>query len=89
MRAIVEDSGAVLPVITWLQGEYTLSDLYLGVPATLGSQGVSEVIELPLAPIELAELRRAAMIVDARQNEMEETILRVSDRATGPSRRKR
>ena len=89
MRAIVEDSGAVLPVITWLQGEYGLSDLYLGVPAALGSEGVREVVELPLAPNELAELRRAAMIVDARQNEMEETILRVSDRATGPSRPKR
>ena len=33
VRAIVEDSGAVLPVITWLRGEYALSDLYLGVPA--------------------------------------------------------
>ena len=59
VRAIVEDSGAVLPVITWLQGEYGLSDLYLGVPAALGSEGVREVVELPLAPDELAELRRA------------------------------
>ena len=58
-------------------------------PAALGSGGVREVVELPLAPNELAELRRAAMIVDARQNEMEETILRVSVRATGPSRPKR
>ena len=89
VRAIVEDSGAVLPVITWLQGEYGLSDLYLGVPAALGSEGVREIVELPLAPDELTELRRAAMIVDARQNEIEETILRVSERATGPSRPKR
>ena len=89
VRAIVEDTGAVLPVITWLQGEYGLSDLYLGVPAALGSEGVREVVELPLAPTELAELRRTAMIVDARQNEIEETILRVSERATGPSRPRR
>ncbi len=89
VRAIVEDSGAVLPVITWVQGEYGLSDLYLGVPAALGSAGAREVVELPLAPNELADLRRAALVIDARQNEMEETILRISDRATGPSRPKR
>jgi malate dehydrogenase len=86
VRAVVEDSGQVLPVCTWLRGEYGLRDLYLGVPATLGREGVREVVELPLEDRELAELRRAARIVDARENEAEETIVAVAKRATGPSR---
>ena len=86
VQAIVEDSGAVLPVCAWLEGEYGLRDLYLGVPAALGSAGVRDVVELPLEPEELAELRRAGLIVDARQNEAEETIPRVTRRAAGPSR---
>jgi malate dehydrogenase len=86
VRAIVEGAGTVLPVCAWLDGEYGLRDLYLGVPAALGSEGVRNVVELPLATDELAELRRAALIVDARQNEAEETIVRVAGRAAGPSR---
>ena len=85
VRAIVQDSGQVLPVCTWLTGEYGLHDVYLGVPAVLGREGVREVVELPLEERELAELRRAALIVDARENEAEETILAVSRRAAGPS----
>jgi malate dehydrogenase len=87
VRAIAQDSGAVLPVCAWLQGEYGLHDVYLGVPAVLGRGGVREVVELPLERSELAAFRGAAMIVDARQNEAEETFLRASERAAGPSRR--
>ena len=86
MSAIVQDSGQVFPVCTWLTGEYGLHDVYLGVPAVLGREGVREVVELPLEDRELAELRRAARIVDARENEAEETILAASRRAAGPSR---
>ena len=86
VRAIVEDSGAVLPVCAWLTGEYGLNDVYLGVPAVLGRQGVREVIELQLDAVERANLHRAATIVDARENEAEETILVSTKRAAGPSR---
>ena len=85
VRAVAQDSGVVLPVCTWLRGEYGLRDLYLGVPAVVGRDGVREVIELPLDASELANLRRAALIVDARENEAEETIMATSKRATGPS----
>ena len=87
VRAIVEDAGTVLPVCAWLCGEYGLRDLYLGVPAVLGHEGVRDVVELPLDPRELAGLRRAAHIVDARQNEAEEMVAHTF-RATGPSRRR-
>jgi malate dehydrogenase len=86
VRAVAEDSGEVLPVCTWLCGEYGLRDVYLGVPAVIGREGVRGVVELALDDRELADLRRAARIVDARENEAEETILAASKRATGPSR---
>jgi malate dehydrogenase len=86
VRAVAQDSGAVLPVCTWLTGEYGLHDVYLGVPAVLGREGVREVVELQLDEREMASLRLAASIVDARENEAEETILTTSKRATGPSR---
>ena len=87
VRAIVQDSGVVLPVCAWLMGEYGLRDVYVGVPVVLGREGVRDVVELPLDEGELAALRRAARIVDARQNEAEETILAASTRATGRSAR--
>ena len=39
-RAVAEDSGAVMPVCAWLEGEYGISGVYLGVTAELGSRGV-------------------------------------------------
>jgi len=86
VRAIAQDSGTVLPVCAWLQGEYGLRDVYLGVPAVLGREGVRQVVELQLDDQERANLRRAAHAVDARQNEAEEMILASTKRATGPSR---
>ena len=86
VRAIVRDDGEVLPVCAWLTGEYGLSDLYFGVPAVLGREGVREVVELPLTEIEQALVYRAACIADERQNEIEETVAHITARATGPSR---
>jgi malate dehydrogenase len=43
--------------------------VYLGVPARIGREGVREIVELPLAPAELAALRAAAAEVGARQQE--------------------
>jgi malate dehydrogenase len=84
--AIARDSGAVLPVCAWLTGEYGVSDLYFGVPAVLGRDGVREVIELPLTEAEQELVYRAACIADERQNEIEEAVADTAARATGPSR---
>lgn len=48
VEAIVKDQKRVFPVCTWLQGEYGISDLYLGVPVKLGKNGIEEIIELQL-----------------------------------------
>ncbi len=49
VEAILKDSGRVLPCAAWLTGEYDLSDLFIGIPARLGRNGIEEVIEVNLA----------------------------------------
>ena len=44
-RAVAEDSGAVLPVCAWVDGEYGISGVYLGVEAEIGVTGVRRVVE--------------------------------------------
>jgi len=66
-RAIAEDSGDVWPVCAWVDGEYGISGVYLGVLAKLGAEGVQEVLETPLTDAELASLREAAEAVRAKQ----------------------
>lgn len=48
VEGIVKDSGRVLPCAVWLNGEYGLSDLFIGVPARLGRNGVEEIVEVDL-----------------------------------------
>lgn len=59
-EAILKDKKRLLPVAAYLNGEYGLRDLYLGVPVILGSRGVERVVELPLTPEEQAALGRSA-----------------------------
>jgi malate dehydrogenase len=66
-RAVAEDSGAVLPVCAWVDGEYGISGVYLGVEAEIGAAGVRAVVERDLADQELAALREAAEAVRAKQ----------------------
>jgi malate dehydrogenase len=66
-RAVAEDSGAVIPACAWVDGEFGISGVYLGVEAELGAQGVRRVVETPLTESELAELRQAAEAVRAKQ----------------------
>lgn len=47
-EAIVRDQKRVFPVCTWLNGEYGLKDIYLGVPVILGKNGIERIIELDL-----------------------------------------
>lgn len=60
VKAIVEDSGEVLPVCAWATGQYGISDVYVGVPAKLGRSGIQEIVELDLNEDELTQLRAAA-----------------------------
>ena len=66
-RAVMEDSGAVMPVCAWVDGEYGISGVYLGVEAEIGREGVKRVVEGDLSETELAGLREAAEAVRAKQ----------------------
>ena len=66
-RAIATDSGEVWPVCAWVDGEYGISGVYLGVQAELGATGVRSVVQTPLRDDELASLREAAEAVRAKQ----------------------
>ena len=56
-----------MPVCAWVEGQYGIKDVYLGVPARIGREGVKEIVELPLAEEELEALRTAAEAVRAKQ----------------------
>jgi malate dehydrogenase len=66
-RAVKEDSGAVLPVCAWVDGEYGISGVYLGVEAEIGAGGVTRIVERDLTDTELAALKEAAEAVRAKQ----------------------
>ncbi len=60
VEAIVKGTKKPVPVSSWLDGEYGLKGLFLGVPCMLGPHGVEKVVELPLDKEELAALHRSA-----------------------------
>ena len=66
-KAVAEDSGVVLPVCAWVDGEYGISGVYLGVEAEIGASGVKRVVETELTDAELAGLKDAAEAVRAKQ----------------------
>jgi malate dehydrogenase len=67
VEAVLGDTGEVMPVCAWVEGQYGIADVYLGVPARLGRPGVREIVELPLTETELANLRDAAEAVRSKQ----------------------
>jgi malate dehydrogenase len=67
VRAVALDSGDVLPVCAWVDGEYGISGVYLGVEAEIGAGGVKKVVERDLTDAEKAALVEAADAVRAKQ----------------------
>jgi malate dehydrogenase len=70
-KAVIEDSGAVMPVCAWVDGEYGISGVYLGVEAEIGRSGVKKVVETKLTDSELAGLKEAAEAVRAKQADVQ------------------
>jgi len=58
--AILLDQKRILPCAAYLQGEYGIEDVFVGVPVKLGASGVEEVVELNLQSDELEDLRNSA-----------------------------
>ena len=63
VEAIVKDEKRIYPCCAWLQGEYGLKDIYLGVPVKLGKKGIEEIITLNLDAAEMALLNASAASV--------------------------
>ncbi len=59
-EAILFDKKHILPCAVWLQGEYGLNDVYVGVPAKLGAKGLEQIIQLKLTLEEQAALQKSA-----------------------------
>jgi len=71
-KAVHEDSGAVMPVCAWVDGEYGLSGAYLGVEAELGKEGVRKVVETPMTDDEKALLEQAYEAVKTKQADVKD-----------------
>ena len=59
-EAIVRDEDTILPVSTLLTGEYGLYDICLSLPSVVGTNGIHQVLEIPLDASEMKLLRRSA-----------------------------
>ena len=70
VKSIVNDSDEIFPVCAWLEGQYGIDDVYLGVPAKLGKDGVTEVIEFELTEPEKNALIDASNAVKAKVEEL-------------------
>jgi malate dehydrogenase len=58
--AVLKDKKKILPCAAYLQGEYGMQDVYLGVPVKLGRRGVEEIVEIRLLDEEKAALAKSA-----------------------------
>ncbi|MDO8941649.1 MAG: malate dehydrogenase, partial [Desulfobacterales bacterium] len=62
-ESILKDKKKVLPCAAYLEGEYGIRDLFIGVPVKLGTKGIEQVIEIQLTPEENAALQKSAAAV--------------------------
>lgn len=58
--SIILDKKMVMPCAAYLQGEYGIDGLYVGVPVKLGSKGIEEIVEIELTPKEKELLQKSA-----------------------------
>jgi len=71
--AYLNDRKAILPCAAWLEGEYGLRDLYVGVPVQIGAGGVERVLEIKLTP----EEKKALDVSASHVKELVEAMGRV------------
>jgi len=63
VESILKDKKMILPCATYLEGEYGISGLYVGVPVKLGSRGIEDIIQINLTTEERAALQKSAAAV--------------------------
>jgi malate dehydrogenase len=60
VEAIFNDRKKILPCAAYLEGEYGINGLFVGVPVKLGARGIEQIIEITLTPEEQAALKKSA-----------------------------
>jgi malate dehydrogenase len=60
IEAILKDKKKILPCAVYLQGEYGIDGLFMGVPVKLGARGAEQIIEIKLTPEEKAGQEKSA-----------------------------
>jgi malate dehydrogenase len=65
IEAILKDKHKILPCAAYLQGEYGIKDLFIGVPCQLGAKGLEKIIEIKLTAEEKAALHKSAEAVES------------------------
>jgi malate dehydrogenase len=70
-KAVIEDSGVVMPVCAWVDGEFGISGVYLGVEAEIGKNGIRKVVETALTESEKASLIEASEAVRSKQADVQ------------------
>ena len=60
VQSILKDKKKILPCAAYLQGEYGIDGLYVGVPCKLGARGLEEIIQIKLTDEEQGELQKSA-----------------------------
>jgi malate dehydrogenase len=63
VEAILKDKKKILPCAVYLEGEYGICGLFVGVPVKLGARGIEQIIEIKLTPDEKAALDKSAAAV--------------------------
>ncbi|MDO4593848.1 MAG: L-lactate dehydrogenase [Tissierellia bacterium] len=63
-KAILNNEEAILPVSTYLNGEYDLEDIFISSPAIIGNNGINSVIELPLNDNEMERMKQSYKILN-------------------------
>jgi malate dehydrogenase len=71
-KAVITDSNEVMPVCAWVNGEYGINGVYLGVEAQIGKNGVNKVVETKLTADELSSLKVAAEAVRTKQADVKD-----------------
>jgi malate dehydrogenase len=71
-KAVITNSREVMPVCAWVDGEFGISGVYLGVEAEIGSNGINKVVETKLSEDELNNLKTAAEAVRAKQADVKD-----------------
>ncbi len=75
VEAIVDNQRRIFPVCAYLSGEYDLDDIYLGVPAVIGQNGIEEIVQVELNNEEKKLLQDSANAVKETMNVLDEMNL--------------